>query len=363
MISRATLPAEFFDITSNMLLVQPEPQYLHALLLKMAMSAALDVGPLALPGRPSVGESGAPYASADSGRLLLADPIYGGAVNFVAELGKGPGHTVRMNRPVFANTTYTQASREVPAGSTISTTPVDLTSEQVSITLKRFAGPYDSSNARVAPFGIDRFDASVSLHSLAKVVGLQLKRDFDRTLDQFGVALFDAVASANVIRPAGMTDDNSSAVAGDFPLDYDTITRVESALDTANIPRFPNGKRVMVLHPNQCAQLVNDPQFARYAEFHRDMNPLFSGSYWKSIGGFDIFKSTTLSTSTNTPAGVTIYKGQAFGPGMVGAGLGELPGVVPSTSDNYGEQALVIWRMYAGFATLDNRFGCSIRTS
>lgn len=363
MISRATLPAEFFDITSNMLLVQPEPQYLHALLLKMAMSASLDAGgPVNLPGRPSIGESGAPYASAESGRLVLADPIYGSAVNFVAELGKGPGHTVRMNRPVFANTTYTTAAREVPAGSTISTTPVDLSSEQVSITLKRFAGPYDSTNSRVAPFGIDRFDASVAVHSLAKAVGTQLKRDFDRTIDQFGVALFDNVASGNVVRPDGMTDDNTSAAAGDFPLDYDTIARVESTLDTANIPRFPNGKRVMILHPRQCQQLVNDAQFARYAEFHKDMNPLFSGSYWKSIGGFDIFKSTTLSTSTNTNS-VTIYKGQAFGPGMVGAGLGELPHVMPSTSDNYGEQALVIWLMYAGFATLDNRFGCSIRTS
>ena len=39
-VNRASLPEEFFDITSAKLLLQPEPQYLHCLLLKMAMSAS-----------------------------------------------------------------------------------------------------------------------------------------------------------------------------------------------------------------------------------------------------------------------------------------------------------------------------------
>ena len=35
-ITRATLPAEFYDRTSAMMLIQPEPQYLYAQLVYMA---------------------------------------------------------------------------------------------------------------------------------------------------------------------------------------------------------------------------------------------------------------------------------------------------------------------------------------
>ena len=40
-ISRASLPEEFFDITSAMLLIQPEPQYMYAQMWKSALGAAL----------------------------------------------------------------------------------------------------------------------------------------------------------------------------------------------------------------------------------------------------------------------------------------------------------------------------------
>jgi N4-gp56 family major capsid protein len=361
-ISRASLPQEFFDITSSMLLVQPEPQYLHAQLMKMALNAELSesLPGLGMPGRDGIGAAGEAYAALGDQQLVLDDPIMGECVKVVSELDKAPGHTVRINRPAFANTTYTQASREISNGASISTTPIDVTSEQVSITLRRFAGPYDSTNSRVAPFGVDRFDASMSLHKLAGVVGLHMKRDFDKWLDKVGVSLFDAASST--VRPNGFTADNDSTAAGDAPLDFDTISRVEKTLDEANVPVFGNGKRVMVLHPNQLHQLKNDPQFGRYAEHQPPVNPVLQKTYFKSVAGFDIYKSTTLSTASNSSS-VTIYRGQAFGPGMAGAGVGMLPEVRFSSSDNYGEQALVIWLTYMGFTTLDNRFGVLISTS
>lgn len=361
MLTRATIPAEFFDITSDMLLVQPQKQYLHALLIKAALGVSLKTdSELGLPGR-TIGSAGAPYNTVDADRLMLDDPMLASACVAVTELGKEKvGHTVRINRPVYLNTTYTQASRTVTAGATISTTPVDVSSEQTAITIKRFAGPYSSAASAVAPLGVDRFDASMSLHKVAGIFGKQLADDFDHTLDAFGVDLFDN--SANKIRPVGMSADNTSAVAGDFPMDFNTISRAEQKLDELNIPYFPNGKRVMVLAPRQCQQLEDDAQFARYAKEHQSVNPLLTQSYYKSVGKFDIYKSNSITVTANSSS-VDIYKGQAFGPGMVGVGAGGMPRVAYSTADNYGEIALVIWLWYAGFVTLDNRFGVGVHSS
>lgn len=358
-LSRATLPAEFFDVTSAMLLLQPEPQYLHGTLIKMALSAQLDTdaGLGITPDRAVTGP-GAPYASAEASRFNMSDPIFGQAVQVVSELGKAPGHTVRINRPKFVNTTYTQASREVGAGTSISTTPVDLSSEQVAVTIKRFAGPYDSTNSRVAPYAVDRFDAKLAIHKLESIVGTHLKRDFDRTIDAFGVTLFDAASSD--VYPSGMSAITDATVAGDYPLDLDGFWRAELTLDNANIPYFPDGHRVAVLHPRQINQLKSDSLFVKYAQYHKEINPLLMPAYEATLGKTHIFKSNTLTT---TSSNVTIYNGQMFGPGMVGCGAGEMPRTAYSTADNYGEQALVIWLWYAGFATLDNRFGVRIRTS
>jgi len=363
LINRATLPQEFFDFTSAMLLTQPEPKYLHAKLIKAALGASFQ-GPSMLgflPGR-SFGDRGAPYVSdsdAEAARLSLSDDLYDASIQVIAELGSAPGQTVRMNRPSYANTTYTEASREVPSGSTVSVTPITVTSEQVPITLKRFAGPFDQANVRVAPYGIDRFDSSVMLHKPAQIVALNLKRDFDRTLDAWGVQLFDNAATT--VRPNGMVNDNTSVIAGSFPFSFRLIQSTETQLDTLNIPTFANGKRVLVLHPRQCEQLAQDAQFNRLSVFESDFNPLWKGAYWRSCGNFDIFKSTTLTQVTNANA-VQIHYAQAFGPGGVGCGVGEMPRTAYNTQDNYGETALVIWLWYAGFATLDHRFIARITT-
>jgi N4-gp56 family major capsid protein len=358
MLTRATLPQEFYDITSDMLLVQPQKQYLHAILLKSALGVSLNPdNMLGMPGR-QFGASGAEYSSAESDRLMLDDPLLAAAAIAVPELGMEKiGHVVNINRPVYLNTTYTQASREVASGATISTTPVDVSSEQASITLKRFAGPYSSA---VQPLAADRFDSTKAVHKVAGILGKQLKDDFDHTIDAFGVALWDA--SANKIRPVGMATDDTSAVAGDFPMDFNTISRAEQKLDELNIPYFANGKRCMILSPRQCQQLEDDSQFARYAKEHASVNPLLTQSYYKSVAKFDIYKSNSVTVTANSNS-VDIHKGQAFGPGMVGLGCGSLPRTAYSSTDNYGETALVIWLWYAGFATLDNRFGVGVHSS
>jgi len=360
LVTRASLPSEFLDITSAKLLKQPEPQYLYAKMWKIALNAALNpAGEIGLPGR-AIASDGAGVDPLDASRLMLDDGISSGAIQVIPELGKGPGHTVRLNRPVFANTTYTEASRQIPSGGDISTTAISLSAEQVPVTIKKFAGPYDQVNSRVAPYGVDRFDASLSIHSLADMVGKNLARDFDKFIENVMVTLLDTASTT--VRPLGFSADSDFTTAESGPMDFNTISRVERALDEANIPVFPNGRRMLVIDPRQAQSLKDDPQFARYAEFHAPVNPLLAQSYLKSVAGFDIYKSNTLDTDTNGSS-VVVHKAHAFGPGVLGSAIGEMPRVMPATDDNYGETAKVIWLLYGAFALLDNRFVVSCRTS
>jgi N4-gp56 family major capsid protein len=368
-VNRNSLPQEYFDVTSPKLLVKPEPQYFHAQLFKMAMMVDFGLpqgGPMGLPvpGRP-IPDAGADYTSAEYDRLMLInpDPVYSSAVNFIAEIGKRPGQTVKLNRPVYGSGGFTLAAREIPSGVTISTTAIDVASEQNELTLKRYGGPYDPVAGNVAPYAIDKFDALVSLHSFTQIVGKQLQRDIDRWLDQVLVAMGN---NANTtIWPGAVTADSQMSTAGDTPFDIDTILRVEETLSNANIPRFPNGRYMGVISPTQARQIKEDPLFAAYSKYGQgpaiadrqadtSKNPLFA-SYVGTIGNVEVFWSTSLIPTVNGN-GVSVQSAQFFGPSTWGAGIGALPEVAPNTQDNYGQSALVIWLLFAAFNLLDNTF-------
>jgi hypothetical protein len=358
LVSRATLPEEFFDVTSSMLLQQPEPQYLYAAMWKSALGASLpSPGALGLAGR-QIPQAGAALPPLDSMRLMLDDVISSAAIKVVPELGAGVGHTVRVNRPYFADSTYTIASRTVAAGASISTTPLALSSEQVPLTLLRLAGPYGES--AVQPYGIERFDATRGVHNLSQMVGMHLQRDFDKSVDSWIVALLDL--AANAVYPSGMTAVNDATIAGAFPLDFEQLSRVEYTLENAKIPAFGDGNYVCALTPLQIQQLMNDSDAQRLAVFNPPANPLLAKQYYKTIGRLNIYKSQTLSTTANASS-VAVQYGQAFGPGVLLSAVGELPRTAFSTSDNYGENALVIWLMYAAFGLSDNRFCVSVRSA
>lgn len=360
LVSRASLGAEFYDVTSARLLAQPEPQYLYAMLWKMALAAALTMAS-GISFRGDIGQKGDAYIDPMRDRLMLEDPLYSSAITVIPELDNAPGHTVRINRPQYATTTYTQASREIAMGNSISTTPINIASEQVSVTIKRFGGPYDQGNTRVAPFGVDRFDAGRSVHSLASAVGTQLSRDFDRTLDGF-ISTLMGLASTSLYPTGYAANTDFSDQGGDGPMSYKILNRLETTMDNANLPTFADGYRVFVTTPLAIEQLKDDPQFARYSEFHAPVNPVLKASYYKSIGRTHIFKSTTLPTITNGGAG-TVYQSHAFVPGVIGSAVGEMPRTATSTADNFGEWALVIWLLYAAFQNLDSRFCVNVYTN
>lgn len=263
-----------------------------------------------------------------------------------------PGNTVRINRPVFANTTYTELSRRIPSGATISTTGIVPSGQQVNLTLYRYGGPYDSANSRVAPFAIEAFDAQMGLHKAASIVGTHMKRDCHKFLDAVTVALADLAASTDY--PEGMSADNDATAAGSFPFTYEQMVRVEKNMDDANLPTFGDGFRMLVLHPTQIAQLKNDVQYQRAAQNFPQFNVLFP-QYVSSVNKFHIFKSTTLTTASNSSS-VTIYRGHAMCPGALLAGMGRPLRVVASTSDNYGETVLAVWLGDLAFGLSNNTF-------
>ncbi len=353
MISRDQLPEEFFDRTSAQLLTQPVPMFLYARLMLRAMNIQLSPpGMLGVPGR-DIGGQGAPYTDPQNDALMLSDDLATDLFAVKANFDGEPGHTIRFNRPKYASTTYTQASREIGVNQTISTVAIEAGSEQAPLTIKRFAGPYDSVNSRVAPYGLDAFDASMGVHDLVKFVGSHIKYDFHKTLDSFWVTLADLASTT--VRPAGMAADNDATAKAQFPLTYEQISRTSKSQDEANLPTLGDGRRVLVVSPTGKKFLKDDPQFARYAEYHAEKNPLIGPGWFASLPEYHCFQSTTL-TSTANSSSIAIHSGHAIAPGAFMAGRGKTVKVAPSTDDNYGESAKVVWLAYLALGLADNRF-------
>ncbi len=356
--SRATMPEEFYDKTSDMLLVQPEPMYLYAMLWLGAMRASLEIpASLGMPGReaPSVG---ADYTPAERDRLILSNPMFNEIIAAKIDFNGAPGGTIRLNRPAYATTTYTEASRKIATGSTISTVAVSPKSEQNSLTLFNYGGPYDAANSRVAPLGIESFDANMGVHKSAQIVGTTMKRDCHRFLDTVNVQLLDLASTA--VYPEGMTAVDDVTSVGQFPFTYEQLNRTEQQMDDANLPTFGDGFRVLVLTPTQLKQLKDDPQYQRQAFSFPEYNTLFP-QYAKSVGKFHVFKSTTLSTTAATST-IAVHRGHAIAPGALLAGMGRKLRVTPATDDNYGNTVKAIWQGDLAFGLADNRMVVSVRS-
>ena len=355
-LSRVQMPENFYDITSSMLLTAPEPQYLYADMFKRALSMSLEVpGELGMPFRP-VGGNGANYSPAERDRLILSNKLSSDVFAATVDFKGMPGSTIRINRPVFTNSTYTAASRLIATGTTISTTPISPSSAQNNLTLFSYGGPYDTA---VQPYGIEAFDAQMGVHKSASIVGTHLKRDFDKFLDAVWVTLFDLAATA--VYPEGMSAVNDATTTGSFPFTFEQLGRTERLMDVANLPTFGDGFRLLVLTPVQVEQLGLDGNYNSRAKEFPQYSSIFP-NYVSSVKKFHIFKSNTLNTTANGSS-VAIQYGHAIAPGAAMGGMGAPPRVAPNTNDNYGRTALVIWLADLAFALANNAFVYSVRSS
>lgn len=362
---QVTVPEEFYIKTSDQLLVQPEPQYLYAQMMLASLGQSLSPPDnFALMGRDPITGVNADYTSAEADRLMLAaQQIPSGIIAAKVDFNGMPGSTVRLNRPVYTNTTYTETSRRIVSGSTISQSGITIGSQQTNLTLYAYGGPYDQTNTRIAPYAIENFDASMGVHNAVRIHGTQLVRDCHRFLDAVNVSLLDLASTA--IYPDGMSADNDATVAGSFPFTFEQITRTESTMDAANLPTFPDGFRLLVLSPGQVQNLQVDTSFQRAGRYFPEYNVLFP-QYVKSVGKFHIFKSTTLTVKANSSS-INIDYGHAIAPGALLAGMSGAAGrrlrVTPNTNDNYGNTALVIWQGDLAFGLANNSFVVSVRSS
>jgi hypothetical protein len=359
MVARYNVPAEFYDFTDSKLLAQPEPQYLYAQLLIGALGASLPVpSVIGNPQRP-VGGQGAPYSSADRDELVLARALPSELVAAAIDFKGKPGSTVRINRPVFTNTTYTKASRKIVRGSSISTTPIQPQSQQTNMTLELWGGPYSTDASAVAPYSIEAFDSGMGVHNLAQLVGTHLSRDFHRFLDSVAVVLADTASTTKY--PDGMTAVNDATYSGMFPFTFDQLLRTEAAADEANLPTLPDGFRLAVMTPTQVRQLGVDPLYGRSAFVHPGYSNLFPG-YVKSVSKTHVFKDTTLATTANTSS-VAIHRGHYIAPGAFMVGMGRPPRTQFASDDNYGETQKVIWLADMAFELANNTMVISMKSS
>lgn len=356
-VTRATIPEEFYDWTSASLLVQPEPQYVYAEFLLRALGISLSLpGSVGMAGRQISG-TGPSYETSDQ-LTIEPDVISDGLVAAKVDFNGQPGNVVRVNRPKYTDSVYQEADRRIPVGTTISTTGIKILSEQVSLVLDRFGGPHDGT--KVAPYVLERFDSKMGLHDAVSRVSKHMKRDFHKTLDTFVRDLLNAGSST--LYPKGMTAADDATAKGQYPLDYETLSRVAKTMDEASLPTLGDGRRVFVATPTGMKQLKDDPQFARYAHDFESKNPLFN-SYRELkyvLPEWYIFASNTLSKTPNTSS-IAIHQAHAIAPGVLGVGMGEPPRVANNTNDNYGESVPLVWLAYLALSNLDNRMVVEVK--
>lgn len=350
-ISRATLPEEFFDFTSDQLLAQPEPQYPYALMFISALNANLaQSANMAMPGRDATGVGGG-YIDVAQDRLempgvdRLSVEMFGARHDFKAS----PGHTIRFNRPRFVNSTYTEASRRIATGTSISTDTMAIASEQIPLTVRRYGGPY--SDGSVKPLGIETFDAKMGVHDMFAMAGVHFVRDYHRFLDSVYVAI--ANQGNQVVRPdtSYTSDDN---ILADDSLTYEMLSRASKVADSLNLPKMGDGKRLMVVTPDGKKQLKDDPQFASYAKENRETNPFFPG-WFAALDDMHLICSNTLS-QTNNSGGIEVHTGHLIAPGAFLGGIGRPPAVVPSSDDNYGQTVKAVWIADLAMGLANNDF-------
>jgi hypothetical protein len=229
--SPAWLPSEFTEITSALMLKAPVKQFLYANMVYMAdAQAQLRADPSSFEwvsgrGVPATA-GGAPVPPLESMQLMLADNIRGEVIITSDELANAPGSVVKINRPVFTGGGYTFAQRAVGSGQTMSTTPISLTGEQVPITINRYSGPFAAGGTVPQPYGIDRFQAMQSVHSLSAKVAQYLQYDRDALLDNGIATLIDNPASGAVLYP-GDPNNTLSSDASAFITDGDCAVSQE----------------------------------------------------------------------------------------------------------------------------------------
>lgn len=285
---------------------------------------------------------------------LLLEPdtqyVFGQYCKTITEIGTQPGKTILIDRYPFLGGTMSEAARALTEGTAIVTSaPIAVTANQVSVTVKEYAGPHDTGANKVYPLGVSEFLKKRAKHDVANVVGTLLRRDKDAVIDAICRDIYLAVS--NVTTADGTAE---GAILASKAMSTNTLAEIKYKLDARNAPRFANGNYVLILNPKDEKDLLLDAGYREAARYNSDR--LFRGQIADYMG-FSVVRSNNMPTKGVGGGGaVTGYQSVAFGPDACGMGVGMAPEVRQSTDNDFGRQDLVIWLMHAGFGLLDARF-------
>lgn len=366
-VSRSNLPQEFKDKAARVGLVQPQPAMPFARLLFASIAQAQLSS--SMPGGVSSGD--ASVFSLDEQALML-DPIRSPLVEVYDDLmGVGSANqTLTIQRQVYSGGGYTVEARIASAEVATSLTPLLVTGETASLTLKLLEGPYASGGTSVQPIGYSPKEVNSQPAKFGALVFNRLNYDRTKLVDSVLNTL--AEANATHIAAADPTDslngtvlatvaNNAFLASGDKPADCDMIARAAKLLKDASIPMFDNGRYAAFLTTKQMVDITRDPDFKRASQ-ESDKTNILAQAWRGSIHGVDIYEVATLGTATNSSS-VTYQKGFMLGKGALGYAPGTPCSVEMHETTNFGKQLLFIWQAVEAFVRLDNRFGVSLLSS
>jgi hypothetical protein len=377
-IGRGSLPANYEDFlnstTANLVLPQPEPQYLFA---QFAMAgrlslAAMNAGAASVQQYVTMSGGGA-AVSPELDRLARTADSYPGFFQTIDRFGLGMGDTIKFQRPVFSTGGLTKAARKLSTGGTISTTGITIQAEEVPVVLEEYHGPYNAAGSAPAPYAIWGFDAKFRANklNLTQLTSKHLVRDYSYWLD---TVLRDELRASEFITlsNADYADVTAYVAGGNSTFSADQLLRTRKTLTDRNWAPFANGRYVALVPTAFNTQMVGDVEYRELSKVHGDgRNQIFG--YIGSVQDIDIFECSTLkqyaaaSTVPGTgggtvPTSVTLEEGLLIGPGAVGFGTAApdpegVMGPVARFADdtNYGTVAKVIWYALHAIQNLDQR--------
>lgn len=345
-----TLTQEFVDQLSQELLLEPDSQYIFAMLANAARAGALGIADI-------MGEAGAAANMADAmgaglGTLKLLDQRWMAVARdfaIVASEPTTPGKVILVDQPRYLGGNYGEADRALTEGTRISATPQAPTMGQVSLTIKEYAGPHDGT--AVAPIGITDFLKRRSRHDLVQYLGLLLRRDRNKFVDTVLVNLL--LGTTNATTPSGTAEGALTAGA----LFTETmLAEMLRKLQERNIPTFANGLYMCTISPKHFQDLRQDATFREQVRYLVQENPLITG-HVANYGGFMIVTSSNIPTKAVGAGGaVTGYQGVAFGPQSVGWAIGMDAEARRSKDDDYGREDRVVWIAHEAWQLMDANF-------
>lgn len=363
-LTRSSLPQDFIDKASRVGLVQPQPAMPFARVLFAAVASAQLSK--AMPGGVSSSSPG--VYSLDEQQLQL-DPIRSQLVEvFDDYMGVGNANqTLTVDRQVYAGGGFSVEARTANAESATSLTPLIITGETASLTLRIMEGPYGASGTAVQPIGYAPEEVSGNPAKFGAKLYNRLNYDRTKFLD----SVLNTLAEANAVHLAagdptdslngsviGTVANNAFLASGDRPADCDMIARGAAILKTANIQPLDNGRYAAFLTTKQCLDISRDPDFKR-PSVEMEKTNILAGAYKGSIHGVDIYEVTSLNTASNSSS-VTYQRGFMLGKGALGYAPGTPCNVRMHETTNFGKQYLFIWQAVEAFVRLDSRMGVSL---